>query len=428
MNKKLKLALIITGSLIAILLAVFLAKTLFKPAVQEVAVTETPLVTETPAPTETAPPEHINTTAANIAVAGDVLVHAALNQEALSGDVYNYLPVMGSVKDLVSAADYAICSLGTTFSGSEEFSAYPRSVSPPSLAGSLKEAGFDLINTATSHAADSFKPGIAYTLDRLDEAGLAHVGTYRTQEERESNNGAAFADINGIKFAFLAYTADTNKIPISGFEYAVNLSTSDYLKSANNFLFDKISAELAAVKAAGADFVVVNMSWGDEFAKEPTEKQREVSDFIIKNGGDVIIGGHALVPQAMESRIVKDENGKERKGFVSYSLGNFISCQKDLLADVSSILNLTVKKDTDTGETWLEDVSYTPIMMVNLNRFTITNFDWKYRLFDLHAAINASQEGSPYDFMNDDLLEYMKSSLNTLRVIYGERFDKYTKQ
>ncbi len=42
------------------------------------------------------------------------------------------------------------------------------------------------------------------TLDRLDDAGLAHVGTSRSQKER---NTPVIVDIKGIKVAFLDYTA-----------------------------------------------------------------------------------------------------------------------------------------------------------------------------------------------------------------------------
>ena len=61
--------------------------------------------------------------------------------------------------------------------------------------------------TANTHSLDLGWDGVVGTLDRLDDAGLAHVGTYRSQEER---NTPVIADIRGIKVAFLNYTASVD--------------------------------------------------------------------------------------------------------------------------------------------------------------------------------------------------------------------------
>ena len=46
---------------------------------------------------------------------------------------------------------------------------------------------------------------MAKLLAVLDEAGLAHVGTYRSQVERDENSGIYVADVGGISVAFLSY-------------------------------------------------------------------------------------------------------------------------------------------------------------------------------------------------------------------------------
>ena len=61
--------------------------------------------------------------------------------------------------------------------------------------------------TANNHSLDMGWDGIVSTLDRLDAAGLAHVGTYRSAEERAT---PLVVDIQGIKVAFLNYTASLN--------------------------------------------------------------------------------------------------------------------------------------------------------------------------------------------------------------------------
>jgi poly-gamma-glutamate synthesis protein (capsule biosynthesis protein) len=72
--------------------------------------------------------------------------------------------------------------------------------------------------------------GLCDTLDALDEIGLAHVGTYRTQEEFDENMGVTVADVGGITVAFLDYTYGTNGIPVSDERtFSVNLFNTDYL-------------------------------------------------------------------------------------------------------------------------------------------------------------------------------------------------------
>ena len=54
---------------------------------------------------------------------------------------------------------------------------------------------------------DTWYSGLVRTLDVLDAAGLEHVGTYRTQQERDA---VKIIDVGGIKLAMLAYTFSTN--------------------------------------------------------------------------------------------------------------------------------------------------------------------------------------------------------------------------
>ena len=79
-----------------------------------------------------------------------------------------------------------------------------------------------------------------------------HVGTYRTQEERDESGNRFMADINGINVAFLAYTCDTNSVPVAGFEYAASICTTDYLSGGSDVDYELMQNDLAAAKEAGA--------------------------------------------------------------------------------------------------------------------------------------------------------------------------------
>ena len=291
------------------------------------------------------------------------------------------------------------------------------------FASAISSVGFDLVNTATSHLADAWKDGIDYTLDTLDAAGLAHVGTYRTEAERTESGNRTMVDINGISVAFLAYTCDTNSVPVSGFEYAASICATDYLSGGTEIDYELMDGDIAAAREAGADLVFVFMSWGSELSTEPSDLQYEITDSLIASGADVIIGGHCRVPQPMEMRTVQLDDGTERSAFVCYSLGNLLSCQNDQYTDISAILNLEISKDNSTGETSVTGVSYRPIYMADLYDYGINDYDWHYRVVDLHNAIAAWESGSDWGFMTEDIYNAMVTALDAAYELFGAEYD-----
>lgn len=432
MNKKFKIVLITVLAAIVLVVAVIVIASLVKPnapaensAPPVVAGTLPP--TDEPENTPEPSPEHVNTVTSALAVGGDIVMHTGLNGEAMGDTGYDYVPIFGILKDFIASADYSVCSLVTTFAEGANYTAYPLFKSPTDLAASIAQVGFNLVNTATSHCVDSFKDGIDYTLDTLDAAGLSHVGTYRTQEERDASGNRYMADINGINVAFLAYTCDTNSVPVAGFEYAASICALDYLGGGTKIDYDLMQADISSAREAGADIVFVFMSWGTEFATEPNEQQVEIADFLFENGADIIIGGHCRVPQRMELRTVKDAEGNERTGFICYSLGNMLSCQNDEYTDISALVNIQLTKDTDTGEVWISDVSYKPIYMADLYDYGINDYGWHYRMVDLHAAINSYESGTPWEFITDEVYRDMADALEAVHEFFGAELDSAVK-
>lgn len=432
MNKKFKIVLITVLAAIVLVVAVIVIASLVKPnapaensAPPVVAGTLPP--TDEPENTPEPSPEHVNTVTSTLAVGGDIVMHTGLNGEAMGDTGYDYVPIFGILKDFIASADYSVCSLVTTFAEGANYTAYPLFKSPTDLAASIAQVGFNLVNTATSHCVDSFKDGIDYMLDTLDAAGLSHVGTYRTQEERDASGNRYMADINGINVAFLAYTCDTNSVPVAGFEYAASICALDYLGGGTKIDYDLMQADISSAREAGADIVFVFMSWGTEFATEPNEQQVEIADFLFENGADIIIGGHCRVPQRMELRTVKDAEGNERTGFICYSLGNMLSCQNDEYTDISALVNIQLTKDTDTGEVWISDVSYKPIYMADLYDYGINDYGWHYRMVDLHAAINSYESGTPWEFITDEVYRDMADALEAVHEFFGAELDSAVK-
>lgn len=334
-------------------------------------------VTSTPSPTPTPTPEP--PTVSTLAVCGDVMSHMPVTNDAWDDATgsYDYTPIFEAARPYVEGADYAVANLETTLSTQGPYSGYPAFRSPAALASDLKELGFDLMLTANNHCLDRGYDGLVSTLDQLDQAGLAHVGTARSEEEAGTAN-IQVADVGGISVAFLGYTYGTNGIPLpSGKDYAVNLFNTDYMTTLSSPDTDRLEADLAAARALDTDLIAVMIHWGVEYQTTQNRYQEQLADLLIANGADLVLGGHSHVPQPLEMRTVTADDGSQRTGFVCYSLGNFISSQVDPLTDTTAVLTLELTLDHQTGEAGVTGWSYVPMLMVRRNGadqvFTLTD-------------------------------------------------------
>lgn len=343
--------------------------------------TPTPTPTPTPEPTPTPPPEP---TVASMVVCGDVMVHSPMLGDAWHDGAgkYDFTHMMAAAASRVEAADYALANLETTLAGGPNYSGYPCFHTPDELAYNLKDLGFDLVLTANNHCMDTGIRGLYRTLDVLDEVGLAHVGTSRTEEEARDN--IPVADVGGISVAFLGYTYGTNGIPVpSDADYAVNRFNTDYLTSLSTPDTERILADLARAKEKEADLICVLIHWGNEYQTKENWYQDEMADLLIANGADLILGGHSHVLQPIEMRTVATEDGGERTGFVSYSLGNFISGQLDDITKTTAVLTLELTRDNVTGEAGVTGWDYAPMFMLRRD-----SDSQAFQLIDAEAALD----------------------------------------
>ena len=153
-------------------------------------------------------------------------------------------------------------TLETTLNG-PPYSGYPQFCAPDALAYDLKTVGFDLVTTANNHSMDKGFTGLSRTLDVLDTAGLQHVGTYRTQEELDAENGVVLADVGGISVAFLGYTYGTNGIPIQDANaFCLNRFNTDYMTDCKTLDTEKLTRELEYAKGKNPDLIAVMISLG----------------------------------------------------------------------------------------------------------------------------------------------------------------------
>ncbi len=335
-----------------------------------------------PEPSEGPEPSEPEPIVATLTVAGDVMNHNTQISDAYNAadGSYDYSHVFQYVEPWLERADYAVANLETTLPGGPEYTGYPNFGAPDALAYDLKEAGFDLLSTANNHTRDKGMDGVYRTLDVLDAAGLAHVGTYRSQEERDAHN-AVVADVGGIQVAFLSYTYGLNGYSVPEDQsYAVNLFNLDYTTTLSTPDLELLAADLEQARDLDADLIAVMMHWGTEYRNTPTDYQRSLAEFLVANGADLVLGGHPHVIEPYETITVTGWDGQERQGFVCYSLGNFISAQNKENTDVTALLQLELTKAGE--ETAVTGVSYVPFYMLHVWGAEKTDY-----LLDAHRAM-----------------------------------------
>lgn len=281
-----------------------------------------------------------------MAVVGDIMVHDYQYEEAYDAATgeYDFMHNFQDVKKYFAGNDLVIGNLELTFGGTDRpYASFPCFNTPDSFLDAVKDAGFDLLTTANNHSMDTGKAGLLRTLDKLDEYGIEHFGTYRSQEERDT---IFYKEVNGLKFAFLSYTYGTNGIPVPD-DYLVNLIDGgqmvDDIKEARK----------------NADVVVVLPHMGNEYETEPRNIFVSWADEMFAAGADIVLASHPHVLQRMEYRKVNHGDG-EHDGFIIYSLGNFISSQTTPPRNASIVLHLTVEK-VGNAPANVTEVSFVPI-------------------------------------------------------------------
>ena len=340
-----------------------------------------------------------------------------------STDTYSYLPCFQFAQRWIEGADFAVGNLETTLNG-PPYSGYPAFCAPDALAYDLKTIGMDLVTTANNHSMDKGFNGVCRTLDVLDEAGLQHVGTYRTQEELDKANGVVVADVGGISVAFLGYTYGTNGIPVADANwYCINRFNTDYMTDVSTLDTEKLDRELAYARSLDTDLIAVMIHWGIEYQTTENSYQDEVADYLIKNGADLILGSHSHVPQPMMTRTVTMDDGSTRSAFVCYSLGNFVSNQspatvKVNYTDVTAILQLQLTKDFEAGTTTVTDVSYVPMLVLNRGGGAAD----QYLVLDVHRAMEG-YEGGDKSVVTDAVYNKLQYALEGCHGILGADYD-----
>jgi poly-gamma-glutamate synthesis protein (capsule biosynthesis protein) len=281
---------------------------------------------------------------------GDVMGHdsqisAAENRQ---NGTYNYDEVFQYIKPVLSDADIAIANLEVTLAG-RPYTGYPQFSSPAELAAACKNAGIDYFVTANNHAADRGRKGVISTINKLDSMGIPHTGTFLNAASRDTLT-PLMINKNGISIALLNYTYGTNGIRVP---YPVIVDSLDQTK---------VLRDIEKAKTKKADVIVLFVHWGREYDTIPSREQNSLARLFLSKGADLVIGSH---PHVIQKMVWAKNEADGKDALVTYSLGNFVSNQRQPKTDGGSLVRIQLVKEngsvkiTSAGYylTWV----YTPI-------------------------------------------------------------------
>ncbi|MBC9813092.1 CapA family protein [Crocinitomicaceae bacterium CZZ-1] len=260
---------------------------------------------------------------------GDVMQHGPQIKGAYnpSTDRYEYEHTWQFIKPTIEKADLAIANLEVTHAG-KPYSGYPQFSAPDDLSRALKNTGFDILLTANNHSCDGGAKGVVRTLDVLDGLKLPHTGTFRSKEERDQNY-PLIVERNNLKIAILNYTYGTNGLYVKA-PLIINYIDSAVLKTD----FEKAKKQ--------ADYIICTMHWGDEYKSLPNAKQKSWERYCYELGADMVIGSHPHVIQPVERKTI---DNKEK--LTAYSLGNFVSNQRDRYKNGGMMLRSEIARENN---------------------------------------------------------------------------------
>lgn len=291
-------------------------------------------------------PAMIDGESATLLFTGDMLIHNAVSRMGATyakgtDAAFDFNPMFDQVRSVISAADLAICHQEITLGvPGYTIGVFPQLSAPGEFASAVAGAGYDGCSTASNHATDYGGAGVESTIRVLEEAGLRHTGTALTEDQ---SHGVLY-ELDALTIGHLSAT------------FAVQVYRPDHVWSVGLIDTDRIIRDAEALKADGADWVVVSLHWGNQYQVATTSRQRDTADILTASDAiDMIVGHHAHVLQA-----VQHVNGK----LVAFGLGNFLSNQATAeyggpYSQDGVALMVRLRSNTD-GDWSLWDMAYMP--------------------------------------------------------------------
>ena len=140
----------------------------------------------------------------HIKAAGDLNITDTVVNAGVSATGYDFGPVFRDVAAILSDADLTVMNFEGNVCGEPYGSA--TTSAPVEILEALRNCGVDLLQTANSCAINNGLNGLTSTLQSIRAAGIEPIGSYTTEAEFKASKGYTMTEVQGIRFAWVAFT------------------------------------------------------------------------------------------------------------------------------------------------------------------------------------------------------------------------------
>lgn len=276
---------------------------------------------------------------------GDILcsqemINDAYNQEK---ETYDFSHMFNNISNYINKDDIVIGTMETGIVNEK----YNDERAPIEFAQAVKDSGVNLVTIAHNHSLDNGVEGIEETKENLKEIGFEVVG-----DRLNNSNAVVIDEVKDTKIAFLTYTCIMDN---------KEEKTKEELNCINMYSEEQAKEDIEYAKENGAEYICVMIHWGDEITEKINEEQKEIANFLVNSGVDMIIGSHPSVVQDME--VIQNKEGKNV--FVAYSIGTYISTLSAEETKTKLVLNIELRKSGKDGTVDLNKVDYKQLKLID---------------------------------------------------------------
>ncbi len=274
---------------------------------------------------------------------GDILCSNEMLEDAYneSTKTYDFSHMFNNVSGFINEADIVMGTMETGIIEGE----YNEKNAPMEFARAVKNSGVNLVTISHNHSLDNGVNGLKETRENLEKIGFDVVG-----DKIEDANAVCIKEVKNTKIAFLTYTCFMDED-----------AGKEELNCVNMYSEEQVKSDIEYAKENEAEYICVMIHWGDAISSTVSKEQKEIADFLVENGVNLILGAHPSVVQPMEVR----QNKEGENVFIAYSIGTYISTLSAEEARTELVLNIELRKSGKDGKVYLNKVDYTPIYMLD---------------------------------------------------------------
>ncbi|MEB7448621.1 CapA family protein [Arthrobacter koreensis] len=303
-----------------------------------------------PSATPGAGPECPGLRCTSVMLAGDLLVHpqlwdqARLDAGTTGKQPLDFEPLLEGMRPYISGADLAVCHMETPVAEADgPYAGYPMFNVPPQILTAAAAVGYQACTTASNHTVDAGTEGLNRTLGVLDSLGLEHTGSYATEADSEI---PMILDTSGARISVIEATYGLNGLEAEHPWQVDMLDAEDMISRAQ------------AAREQGADIVLGAVHAGDEYASMPNAQQIETAHALADSGQfDLIYGHHthSVLP-------IENYNGT----WIVYGLGNAVTELSPWYAvnNEGLIVRAQFAQENDGADWRVSDLAWAPSVIV----------------------------------------------------------------